>query len=57
MKSIILGKNLISDKEIIAFAQSDQNALQRNVLELQRIALDSALISSMAIISSIKRTI
>ncbi|MCJ8314715.1 MAG: hypothetical protein HRU38_21355 [Saccharospirillaceae bacterium] len=57
MKSIVLGKNLLTDKEIIAFAQSDQNELHRNVLELQRVALDSAFISSMAIISCIRRTI
>jgi len=57
MKSIVLGKNLLTDKEIIAFAQSQQNTMHRNVLELQRIALDSAFISSMAIISCIRRTI
>ena len=57
MNTVILGKNLLSDKEIIQFSQSSENHCKRNVLELQRIVLDSALISSMAIIHSYKQSI
>ena len=56
MNTIILGKNLLSDAELIQYAHCEENYYQRNVLELQRIAQDSALVSSMAIIHSFKQS-
>ena len=57
MNTIILGKNLLNDAEIIQFAHSLENKHKRNVLELQRMAQDCALISSMAIIHSVQQSV
>lgn len=50
MRQIILGKVLIPDTEIISFSRSRENRRGLNIIELQRIATQSALVSSMALI-------
>lgn len=50
MKPVILGKNLLSDSELIWHCQGRENTRKLPVSELQNLAVQSALISSMAII-------
>jgi len=50
MKPVILGKNLLSDAELIWHCQGRENHRQLPIIELKQLAVQSALISSMSII-------
>jgi len=50
MKPVILGKNLLSDSELIWHCQGRENYRKRPISELKQIAVQAALISSMSII-------
>lgn len=54
MAAIILGKNLLSDEELIEHAFSDQNAGNRNLVQLKSLAADAAIQSSLLIIRMMK---
>ncbi len=54
MAAIILGKNLLSDEELIEFAFSDQNKDGRNLNSLKCLASDAAIQSSLALIRMMK---
>jgi len=47
---VILGKKLLSDAEILFFGTSPQNVRHLNILELQKLANEAALVSSMALL-------
>lgn len=54
MSAIILGKNLISDDELIEFAFSDSNFNNRTVYQLKADAAEAALQSSWLLIRIMK---
>lgn len=54
MAAIILGKNLLSDEELIEHAFSDQNAGNRNLVQLKSLAADAAIHSSLLLIRMMK---
>ena len=54
MAAIILGKNLLSDDELIEHAFSDQNCGNRNLVQLKSLAADAAIQSSLLLIRMMK---
>jgi hypothetical protein len=54
MAAIILGKNLLSEEELIEFAFSDQNTDNQNLDGLKRSASDAAIHSSLVLIRMMK---
>ena len=55
MNQVILGKRLISDTEIIWYCRGPENVRQRSLAELQKIATDAALLSSLIVIRLCKQ--
>ena len=56
MPAIILGKNLLSDEELIEFAFSELNHQGHVLHRLKRTASEAAIQSSLALIKLIKQT-
>ena len=54
MAAIILGKNLMSEDELIEFAFSPDNRTDRNLFELRQQAGDAAMLSSLMLIRMMK---
>lgn len=54
MAAIILGKNLLSDEELIEYAFSDDNVTDMNLTALKQKASDAAISSSLVLIRMMK---
>jgi hypothetical protein len=54
MAAIILGKNLLSDEELIEYAFSDDNVANMNLTALKQKASDAAIASSLLLIRMMK---
>lgn len=54
MAAIILGKNLLTEEELIEFAFSPENRSERNLSELRSQACDAAILSSLMLIRAMK---
>ncbi|MFT4675911.1 MAG: hypothetical protein ACI9PX_000928 [Reinekea sp.] len=54
MAAIILGKNLLSEEDLIEFAFSDSNVSQLNLVQLSHQANDASIHSSLLLIRMMK---
>lgn len=54
MAAIILGKNLLTDDELVEYAFSEMNANNKNLTQLRMLATDAALLSSLSLIRMMK---
>lgn len=54
MAAIILGKNLLTDDELIEFAFSDENVQRQNLVQLRHAATDAALQASLLLIRTMR---
>lgn len=54
MAAIILGKNLLSDEELIEHAFSHDNRANLNLTDLKKVASDAAIQSSLMLIRMMK---
>ncbi len=54
MAAIILGKNLLTEDELIEFAFSSENRFDRNLTDLRHQACEAAMLSSLMLIRMMK---
>lgn len=54
MAAIILGKNLMTEDELIEFAFSPENLAEQTITELRSQACDAAILSSLMLIRMMK---
>lgn len=50
MGQVILGRNLLTDSEIVRFSRSRENINKLDLITLRKLAYDASLLSAMALI-------